>query len=67
MKTKFSEALEDVLNARDKMISTHKDSNSSHQDRLDCVKIYYSSLENLDQAHKISLLDLIAGDSDATQ
>ena len=67
MKLTFTEALEEVLDKRDFLIATRKDGNSPAWMRRDATANYESALRDLEEAHKISLLDLIAGgDEDKT-
>ena len=67
MKTNFIEALEIFLNARDHILVLHRDKNSSRWDRARAASSYDEAAHKLEEAHKISLLDLIKDSEDATQ
>ena len=67
MKLSFAEALEAFLDSRDAMIAVKKDANSPAWMRRNAESNYDNNLLALEEAHKISLLDLIAGgDEDKT-
>lgn len=67
MKSSFIEALEIFLNARDRVLDLHRDKHSSRRERSHAGEYYDEAAHKLEEAHKISLMDLISGDSDAAQ
>lgn len=67
MKTKFIDALESFLNARDLVFITARDRNTSRQEQRYADDSYIEASRKLEEAHKISLLDVIKDSEDATQ
>lgn len=63
MKSSFGEALESFLNARDHMKTVFNDANSSQFSRSFAVDVYDDKFRLLEEAHKLSLLDVIAGEN----
>jgi hypothetical protein len=67
MKRSFSEALQHMLVAREIMLSAFKDDNASRGEKDMYQTLFQSACKELDDAHKISLLDLIKDSEDAAQ
>jgi hypothetical protein len=60
MTLKFTEALEALLDARDNLHRINEDRNNPHWMRKNAAETYEEKLRILEEAHKISLLDVIA-------
>jgi len=67
MKLTFIEALEAVLEYRDELIAAKNDRNTPHFMLRNSHDKYEDALRRLEEAHKISLLDVIAGEQNETQ
>lgn len=66
-KTSFIEALEEFLAARDRYHEVYRDQHTSGTERWAAGDRYDEASFKLEEAHRISLMDIIAEDNDVAQ
>lgn len=67
MRQSFIEALENFLTARDRFHAVKKDGNSFAWEIRDARAIYDENAYKLEEAHKISLMDIIQDSDNAAK